>query len=1272
MNFLKTPSKIFSSSDLKVGDEGSKRRKSNPSVTPSTPNSCKVATFVDTRSTEVKKCFLTSSEQTNDGKEIFHAFLQKKYQQNSTKSIDIHLEKQVDYGIIDGAHPFKLCWDLFIGVLIIYSAVTVPYRLGFSLDSQGGWLIIDYIVDTLFFVDMVVSFNTSFSNGGKEVIQNRHTIAKRYLRTWFLPDFISTFPFDTIVFLTVKSFSSSNLRTFKLVRVLRLFRLLKIFRIIRLNRKLQNAKAGGHINLLVYDLLMVMISVFFMAHFFSCIFYQFLDCGPDEDNFSACGNKPAYSQYLLSLSWSLQTILNIGYGNVVLSSVGGRIFSIFAMTGGAIIFGFVLVVMMQAASEKEEQKNLAIMGAYLSERSVSHKMKLTIWRHCRYYYSKKALYDEPELFQTAPSALRRRFFDAMKSNINKLHVLERNFTTLSRIQKHLHPLLVEPGDSIVHQGDYCTDLFFVQTGQVHAFIHSVRTQFKQTFVGEFCGGYGFGFSNALRVKDKCWATYRANETSDLLWIDITRLNLDEDILQDFELHAMHEMKLHDQIEALFSNLTVIDKDAELYATPSVIQKREIVSLADIEGTITDYKELRAHKKIKLYRVFRPVKGDSKRHEIAFESSADMRKRFIINPSSKHKTYFDGYIALCTILVIVILPLRMGFSIELNTAWNVYDIIIEISFIFDIVVSFFTAYEMSDLVLNTDKHHICMRYVKEWFVLDVLSGLPVSMLTLNEGFLLLKLFKFARIIRLVRVMRVFKIARLLKILKLSNNYEEKPFSTSEETYMKFLRLAFIVLIFTHISACFWSKLANDKDGSNTWEDSINVQDASLWTRYLASFYFIYVTMNTTGYGDIGAQNDLERFVLLFIVILGTFLVAHVVAEISEQNTGQQECSTERVFLLRSYLANKQIPETVQQAMLKQVTYANTMRTSFSEIKIWLTLSFQTRVELAVVCHNAVITQFPDVFDTSHPPIIYHLMTYFEPVFIMQGGYAFTFETGSGGIYLVISGIVEVMDETADGQELVLGEHRKGKLFGTECINHEMLTFLGVRAKEHTSCYRIAASRIPVMYKEHPSLTRDFFKKIQAIYKGTRQDAMKPLPKRILSKQLSLAEKTEVLMIGIKKVMKYLRSSVQNVQNVLEEEEAMDLKTVYNRTDIDGAREWSPSFKKKLASYIEMNSPSLILSNESWKQFVTLKDERLQDVSTKISAKEKSAADISLTEEYIPKSTAASDEDKSAPVDGFTNIPAEKTSSGPDDVIELSKLSSFQCKYQPAQDENNEEE
>ena len=54
-------------------------------------------------------------------------------------------------------------------------------------------------MDTMFFIDMVMSFFTSYQPGGDEEEQtNRKEIAIHYLRTWFILDLFAILPFDLI------------------------------------------------------------------------------------------------------------------------------------------------------------------------------------------------------------------------------------------------------------------------------------------------------------------------------------------------------------------------------------------------------------------------------------------------------------------------------------------------------------------------------------------------------------------------------------------------------------------------------------------------------------------------------------------------------------------------------------------------------------------------------------------------------------------------------------------------------------------------------------------------------------------------------------------------------------------------------------------------------------------------------------------------------------------------------------------------------------------
>lgn len=61
--------------------------------------------------------------------------------------------------------------------------------------------------------------------------KNRKLIAREYLRTWFIVDFVSTVPLDTIF--SRMLLNSDALRGTKLIRMIRLIRLFKIFRLLK-------------------------------------------------------------------------------------------------------------------------------------------------------------------------------------------------------------------------------------------------------------------------------------------------------------------------------------------------------------------------------------------------------------------------------------------------------------------------------------------------------------------------------------------------------------------------------------------------------------------------------------------------------------------------------------------------------------------------------------------------------------------------------------------------------------------------------------------------------------------------------------------------------------------------------------------------------------------------------------------------------------------------------------------------------------------------------
>ena len=76
--------------------------------------------------------------------------------------------------------PFKLNWDIFMTVCLLYSCTTTPAQIALYEDGDLGltWIIINWVVDALFFIDIVLIFNTAILNADYEVIEDRWEIAK--------------------------------------------------------------------------------------------------------------------------------------------------------------------------------------------------------------------------------------------------------------------------------------------------------------------------------------------------------------------------------------------------------------------------------------------------------------------------------------------------------------------------------------------------------------------------------------------------------------------------------------------------------------------------------------------------------------------------------------------------------------------------------------------------------------------------------------------------------------------------------------------------------------------------------------------------------------------------------------------------------------------------------------------------------------------------------------------------------------------------------------
>ena len=63
-------------------------------------------------------------------------------------------------------------------------------------------MLFNYAMDILFFVDIIINFNSAYQNAVYAMIDDRKSIARHYVQSWFIIDLGSILPLDLIIILT--------------------------------------------------------------------------------------------------------------------------------------------------------------------------------------------------------------------------------------------------------------------------------------------------------------------------------------------------------------------------------------------------------------------------------------------------------------------------------------------------------------------------------------------------------------------------------------------------------------------------------------------------------------------------------------------------------------------------------------------------------------------------------------------------------------------------------------------------------------------------------------------------------------------------------------------------------------------------------------------------------------------------------------------------------------------------------------------------------------
>ncbi|KAL9268744.1 Potassium channel KAT1-like protein [Drosera capensis] len=398
------------------------------------------------------------------------------------------------------------------------------------------------------------------------------------------------------------------------------------------------------------------------------------------------------------------------------------------------------------------------------------------------------------------------------------------------------------------------------------------------------------------------------------------------------------------------------------------------------------------------------------------------RKHIISPYNPRYRAWEIWLIILVIYSAWICPFEFAFLPYKTNALFVVDNIVNVFFAIDIVLTFFVAYVNSrSHLLVHDPKKIAMRYLSTWFAFDIFSTVPLQPLSLLFTHLHSGIgFQALNMLRLWRLRRVSSLfARLEKDIRF--NY----------FWTRSTKLISVTLFAVHFAGCINYLIADRyPDPKKTWIGAVSphFKTESVWNNYVTSIYWSIVTLSTTGYGDLHAENSREMLFNIFYMLFNLGLTSYLIGNMTNlvvHWTSRTRDFRDTVRACVVFAERNNLPPHIQDQMLSHVCLKfKTEVLKQQETLNGLPKAIRSSIVQYLFYH---VVQKVQLFQgTSHEFLLQMVSEMEAECFPPKEDVVLQNEAPTD-LYILVSGSVEMLTNI-NGNEKVIGKVHAGDVFG----------------------------------------------------------------------------------------------------------------------------------------------------------------------------------------------------------------------------------------------------